>query len=186
MSAMLRNLSSAEIEREFPYTSRVILRTRWRTHEQLQVNQRLSELTDAYRQNHFNRISCYHFAKREHAAGFTEFIRQGRYRRLKADSHEGASQEEVALEWMRICDERQTILAWGREQGRLRDVVYAYRFHRKIGRHGGQAFDEAIKTVSQLDPSIADPMNYAGVLLEWAEREHRAWFWRCCRDHHSL
>jgi hypothetical protein len=38
----------------------------------------------------------------------------------------------------------------------------------------------------EADPSISDAMNHAGELIEWAEREHRDWFWRCCRDHHRL
>jgi hypothetical protein len=48
------------------------------------------------------------------------------------------------------------------------------------------AHQEAGKVVMKSDPTIADPMNYAGVLIEWAEREHREWFWRCCRNGHSL
>jgi hypothetical protein len=34
--------------------------------------------------------------------------------------------------------------------------------------------------------AIDDPMTCAGVCIEWAEREHRQWFWRCTRDHQLL
>jgi hypothetical protein len=33
---------------------------------------------------------------------------------------------------------------------------------------------------------LADPLAAAMVLLEWMEREHRGWFWRCCRTDHVL
>src|SRR5579862_4519943 len=112
MSVNSWNLSSADIEQDFPYTSRVILRTRWLVHEQLSVNQRLSELCNQHYCHHFNRISCYNFASRDQASRFTDFIRERRLHRLKPDCHVGPTQQELALEWMRICDERQTILAW--------------------------------------------------------------------------
>jgi hypothetical protein len=44
----------------------------------------------------------------------------------------------------------------------------------------------AAKLVEKVDAWIGDPMSYAGILIEWAEREYREWFWRCCRDHHAL
>ncbi len=34
--------------------------------------------------------------------------------------------------------------------------------------------------------TVADPLAYAGHIIEWAEREHLVWFWRCCREHHVL
>ena len=179
-------LSSAEIERAFPYLSKVILRTPWRTHEQLAVNQRLTQLTNDYHRWHFNGISTYRFPRQETAASFTDFVRIGRYHRLKRDCHDGAGQTEIALEWLRLCDERQSILAWGRQDGRLQSVVQAYRFARRCGDHADKAYADAGDAVRRLDPSVAEPMNHAAVLLEWAEREHRAWFWRCCRDHHVL
>ena len=166
-------LSSAEIERAFPYLSKVVLRTSWRTHEHLAVNQRLSQLTNDYRLWHFNGISPYRFPRQEAAAGFTDFIRIGRYHRLRRDCHEGAGQTEIALEWLRLCDERQAILAWSRQDARLQSVVQAYRFARRCGDRSDKAHAEAGDAVRRLDPSGADPMNHAAVLLEWAEREHR-------------
>jgi hypothetical protein len=29
-------------------------------------------------------------------------------------------------------------------------------------------------------------MTYAGVCIEWAEREFRDWFWRCAPNHQVL
>ena len=87
---------------------------------------------------------------------------------------------------MALCDERQAILAWGRaEKGRTMEVVQSYRFARRGGCYNN-AHEDAAKTVVALDATVADPKNYAGVLIEWAEREHRAWFWRCCGEHHVL
>ena len=40
--------------------------------------------------------------------------------------------------------------------------------------------------VKQIDPSVDDAMNYAGVCIEWAEREFREWFWRCAPNHQVL
>jgi len=44
----------------------------------------------------------------------------------------------------------------------------------------------AAKMVEKMDLSIGDPLTHAGVCIEWAEREHRQWFWRCTRDHQLL
>ena len=186
MTARSRVLSSAETEHRYPYTSRVIQRTLWETHEHLKVNELLAKITNEHSCGYWNGISCYHFPRQQQAADFTDFIRAGRYHRLHRSSTKGASQAEVALEWMRLCDERQAILAWGRaEKGRTMEVVQSYRFTRREGRNNA-AHDEAAKTVAALDATVRDPKNYAGVLIEWAEREHRAWFWRCCRNHHVL
>jgi hypothetical protein len=179
-------MSSAEIERWYPYTSRVIKRTYWETSEHLSFNEFRGKLTNDYRCGAFNEIETWHFPRQEQAAKFTDFIRAGRYHRIRRNSAYRASQGEVALEWMRICDERQEIMAWGRaEKGRLMEVVQSYRFARREGRPN-VALDEAAKTVTALDATIGDPRNYAGVLIEWAEREHRDWFWRCCLKHHVL
>jgi hypothetical protein len=181
-----REMSSAEIERHLPYTSRVIMRTPWETSDHLTVNAFRGRITNDYRCGHWNEITTYHFTRQTQAAEFTEFIRTNRLHRLHRNCTKGAGQAEVALEWMRLCDERQLILAWGRaEKGRLMEVVQSYRFARRDGRYNA-AHDAAGKTVVQLDPTVGDPMNYAGVLIEWAEREHREWFWRCCLKHQVL
>jgi hypothetical protein len=68
----------------------------------------------------------------------------------------------------------------------LREVVQQYRFERHAGRHSCNAHQAAAQLIEKAYPTIADPFNYAGVLIEWSEKEHRSWFWRCCQDHHVL
>jgi hypothetical protein len=92
------------------------------------------------------------------------------------------SGDDAAAEW----ESTQIILAWGRRDGRLQAVVQEYRFGRRQGDSSEQAYGCAARRVASLDASIADPLIYAGVLVQWMEREHRDWFWRCCRDHHVL
>jgi hypothetical protein len=96
------------------------------------------------------------------------------------------SRENDAVEWERAERERRAILAWGRQGGRLQEVVLAYRFARRQGGDAEEAWDCATNAVMVLDPSIAAPANHAAVLIKWMEREHREWFWRCCRHHHEL
>lgn len=83
-------------------------------------------------------------------------------------------------------DDRELILTWGRTTGLLREVVQEYRFERRQGAPSSEAHVAASKLLERADPSLDDPLTFAGVMIEWAEREHRAWFWRCCRDHHLL
>jgi hypothetical protein len=94
--------------------------------------------------------------------------------------------EQVAAAWIRIEQERQAILAWGRSTQMLRHVVQEYRFERHMGSRSSIAHEAAARLVAKADAAIADPLNYAGVLIEWAEREHRCWFWRGCRGDHVL
>jgi hypothetical protein len=68
----------------------------------------------------------------------------------------------------------------------LIEIVQAYRFERRQGAFSSAAHAAAAKLVEKMDPSIGDPLTYADVCFEWAEREHRQWFWRCTRDHHLL
>ena len=82
--------------------------------------------------------------------------------------------------------EREAILDWGRATGLLREVVQQYRFERRQGADSAAAYGEAAKLVAAADPRIEDPSKYAHVMIAWAENEHRAWFWRCCRDGHIL
>lgn len=82
--------------------------------------------------------------------------------------------------------EREEILGWGRATGLLREVVQQYRFERRQGADSAAAHLEAAKLVAAADPRIVDPSKYARVMVAWAESEHRAWFWRCCRDGHRL
>jgi len=96
------------------------------------------------------------------------------------------TREEVAAEWGKIGAEREVVLEWGRVGSRLQDVVQMYRFWRREGAYSNTAHSHAAEVVENLDPTVDDPLFYAGVLIEWAEREHRTWFWRCCRNHHVL
>jgi hypothetical protein len=83
-------------------------------------------------------------------------------------------------------DGHSAILAWGRQHGRLQAVVQEYRFSRRAGDPSSTAYAHATAAVVRLDPSVADPGTYAAVLIAWVEQEHRAWFWRCCRDRREL
>ena len=179
-------LSSAEIERDFPYLTAIIFRSRWLVHEQLTVNQFLGTLVGGRRRVDFNSIRSYRFSRQDEASRFSEFILSHRFDRLRADCPDGSSREEVAAEWVRIEQERRAILAWGRQHRRLQEVVQEYRFSRRAGDLSRKAHENAALVVTKADPSIVDPLNWAGVLIEWAEREHRDWFWRCCRHHHVL
>lgn len=82
--------------------------------------------------------------------------------------------------------ERQFILDWGRTTGLMLEIVQQYRFARRQGASCAEAHVAASRPIELSAPSIADPMTIAGVMLEWAELEHRSWFWRCCRDDHFL
>jgi hypothetical protein len=181
-----RSLSSAEIEREFPFAVRIILRTPWLTHETLAMNQAAHDLGTPYRSGEFNAVRTYHFTRQDQAGAVAEFVLARRYDRLFRDCTSGSPRDAVAAEWRRIEAERQAILAWARRTRMLQEVVQEYRFSRRQGDASCRAHENASRVVATADPSIADPMNYAGVLIEWAEREHRAWFWRCCRKHHVL
>jgi hypothetical protein len=181
-----RSVSSTEIEREFPFTVPIILRTPWRTHETLAMNQAVHDLGVPYRAGEFNAIRTYRFPRQEPVESLRAFVTARRYDRLFSDCRRGSSPEEVAAEWRRIEAERQAILAWARRTRLLQEVVQEYRFSRRQGDASCRAHENASRMVAKADPSIADPMNHAGVLIEWAEREHRAWFWRCCARHHVL
>lgn len=181
-----RVLSSAERERWFPYCAAIIRRTGWLVHEQLRFNEVVDRFETEHRQSDFNNIFCVHYRCLKPAQEMADWIAHNRMDRLKPNCTDGAPQEEVAAEWKRIAEERDVIVAWGRRTGMLREVVQQYRFERHQGAYSDTAHVTASKIVEQADPTIADPLNYAGVLIEWAERQNREWFWRCCRDHHTL
>ena len=109
----MRSLSSAEIERAFPFTTLIILRTDWLTRETLVVNTFVNGLGGPHRRGDFNAIRCYHFARQDHAEAMSAFILAGRYDRLLRDCGTGSSPDEVTAEWQRIEQERQVILRLG-------------------------------------------------------------------------
>jgi hypothetical protein len=67
------------VEQEFPYTTRIILRTSWRTHEQLAVNHFVSEISNDRRSGTFNSICRYHFARHGRVDAVWRHVRQGLY-----------------------------------------------------------------------------------------------------------
>jgi hypothetical protein len=66
------------------------------------------------------------------------------------------------------------------------EIVQAYRFERRLGAFSSAAHGAAAKVVEAADRCVGDPMTWAGVCIEWAEREYRPWFWRCAPDHQVL
>lgn len=82
--------------------------------------------------------------------------------------------------------QRETILGWPRAKEALSEVVQTYRFERRRGAYSHSAHAAAARTVEQIDRAVDDAMTYAGVCIEWAEREHRAWFWRCAPNDQVL
>ena len=177
--------SSSELERYFPHTAPIIRRGSWTFGETGDSNSKVKSLGDS-RRSDFNNVYRYRFEHREQAAELSEYALSRRLHRLRPNSTHGASRDEVAMEWERMEAEREEILAWGRATGMLREVVQQYRFERHTGRYSSTAHEAAAGLIEKLHRTIPEPINYAGVLIEWSEKEHRSWFWRCCRDGHSL
>lgn len=80
-----------------------------------------------------------------------------------------------------IDAECEEILSWDRATSVMRGVVRHYRFERSIGSYSFTAHRAAAAFLEKAHPTVVDPMNYAGVLIEWAEKEHWPWFWHGCR-----
>jgi hypothetical protein len=114
------------------------------------------------------------------------FLLKQRLHRLVPGSSQAPKPDEVDAEWARLAQEREAILSWARSTRMLIEIVQAYRFERRQGAYSSVAHAAAARVVEKGDPSIGDPMTCAGVCVEWAEREHRQWFWRCTRDHQLL
>ena len=177
--------TSAELERAFPHTTSIIRRGYWSAAEHAELNGWMMQFGDM-RCGEFNWIRRYYFTCPDQAEKLREHALDLRLHRLRVQCGEGATREEVALEWERMAAEREEILAWGRLTGMTRQVVAHYRAERQVGTYSYTAHFNAAKLIEKAHPTIADPRNYAGVMIEWAEREHRAWFWRCCRGLHHL
>lgn len=178
-------VSSVDIDRAYPHAVQVIQRGHWLAHEQAEVNAMLRELGE-HRLGRFNGLATVRFIEPGPAALFTEQALANGLHRLHAGSHLGATRAEVALEWERRDAERAEILAWGRATGMLREVVQHYRFERSTGAWSQTAHLSAGRLIEKTHPTIQDPANHAGVMLVWAEKEHRAWFWKGCRGSHHL
>jgi len=177
--------TSAELEQAFPHATSIIRRGHWTATEQAELNDWMRQFGDT-RCGDFNSVRRYHFTCPQQAAALREHALDLRLHRLRANCTYGATREEMALEWERVAAEREEILAWGRTTGMTRQVVAHYRAERHVGSYSYTAHFAAAKLIEKAHPTIADPRNHAGVMIEWAEREHRSWFWRCCRGLHHL
>jgi hypothetical protein len=176
----------AEIDHLYPYVTRVIRRGVWSFDEYARFNEETIRIDRDHREGSFNGIYRAHFRQPDQAAALAAFVASKGLDRLVADCTDKPTPEQVADEWIRLGQEREAILAWGRSTQMLRHVVQEYRFERHMGSRSHTAHAAAARLVAKADRSIADPLNYAGVLIEWAEREHRCWFWRGCRGDHVL
>jgi plasmid stabilization system protein ParE len=178
-----RVYSSAETEQRYPHAVRLIARSYVGFYERGLLNDTAANL----RHHHFNRIETFHFITVDAAAEMAELIASQCLDRLSRNSTQGSNRGDVAAEWRRIAEEREGILQWGRTTGMTGQVVAHYRAERHLGSCSYGAHVAAARLLAErAKVSIHDPMNHAGVMIEWAEREHRAWFWRCCRDGHYL
>jgi hypothetical protein len=150
------------------------------------VNEEVQRIAYDRRRGDFDSFFSYCFQRPEQASEMTELALGRSLHRLVPNSTQAATREEVTAEWGRIAKEREAILAWARSTKMLQHVVQEYRFQRRQGASSYMSHLAAAEFIEKTDASVPDPVNYAGVLIEWAEREHRDWFWRCCRDHHVL
>jgi hypothetical protein len=179
-------LSSADVERLYPARVARIARGELTYTEKGSLNEEVSCIDQEWRSGHFNGLEYFHFRFPEQGARMAAFLLKQRLHRLVPGSTQAPTAEEVDAAWTAIAQERDAILAWGRSTKMLIEIVQTYRFERRQGAYSSTAHAAAAKVVEKVDPSIGDPMTYAGVCIEWAEREHRGWFWRCTRDHHLL
>lgn len=178
-------LSAAAIDQLFPYVCSIISRSPWTICERGDVDRFVRNIGD-HRSGTFNSFTHFHFGRPEQAAALSEYALDRRLHRLAPNASDGASREEVAMEWERLVAESDEIVSWGDSTGMLRAVVQAYRFKRHIGSSSTTAHEAAAKLIAKEHPAIKDPLKCAGVLIEWCEKKHRAWFWQCCPDHHVL
>jgi hypothetical protein len=179
-------LSSADVERLYPARVARIARGELTYADRGSINVEASRIDREWRGGQFNGIEYFHFRFPEQGARMAAFLWQHRLHRLVPGSSQAPTPEEVDAAWLRLAQERDVILAWARSTRMLIEIVQAYRFERRQGACSAAAHAVAAKLVEKLDPSIGDPMTCAGVCIEWAEREHRPWFWRCTRDHQVL
>lgn len=181
-----QSLSSAEIERFYPAAAPLIARGELSYAEKGRMLDEANRIDEDRRGDSFNGIEYFRFRFPEQGAAMSDFLLRHRLHRLVPNSTTAATPEEVAAEWQRMASEREVILAWARSTRMLIEIVQTYRFERRRGAYSYAAHRAAAELVRTTHPGIVDAVNYAGVCIEWAEREHRDWFWRCCRDHHLL
>lgn len=179
-------LSSAEVERLYPARVARIARGELSYADRGRINEEMSCIDREWRGGHFNGIEYFHFRFPEQGARMAAYLMKHRLHRLVPGSSQAPTSEEVDAAWARLAQEREAILAWARSTRMLIEIVQAYRFERRQGAFSSAAHAAAARLVEKMDPSIGNPLTYAGVCIEWAEREHRQWFWRCTRDHQLL
>jgi hypothetical protein len=179
-------LSSAEVERLYPARVARIARGELSYADRGRINEEMSCIDREWRGGHFNGIEYFHFRFPEQGARMAAYLMKHRLHRLVPGSSQAPTSDEVDAAWARLAQEREAILAWARSTRMLIEIVQAYRFERRQGAFSSAAHAAAARLVEKMDPSIGNPLTYAGVCIEWAEREHRQWFWRCTRDHQLL
>lgn len=179
-------LPSADVERLFPARVARIARGDLTYAEKSLLNERATYIDAHWRGGHFNGLHYFHFRHIEHGAAMAAFLLKEGLHRLVPDSTRPPTADEVEAEWRRRAKAREDVLAWARSKKALMEVVQAYRFERRCGAHSHPAHCAAAKVVEAIDRSVEDPMTHAGVCIEWAEREYRAWFWRCAPNHQVL
>jgi hypothetical protein len=179
-------LSSADIERLYPARVARIARGELTYADRGRINEEVSRIDREWRGGHFNGIDYFHFRFPEQGARMAAFLLNQRLHRLVPGSSQAPTPDEVDTAWVRLAREREAILAWARSTRMLIEIVQAYRFERRQGVCSSAAHATAARVVETADPSVGDPMTWACVCIEWAEREHRLWFWRCTRDHQLL
>jgi hypothetical protein len=179
-------LCSTDIVRLYPGRVARIARGELTYAERGRILERVGEIDPEWRGGHFNGIEYFHFRFPEQGATLAAFLLRERLHRLVPGSLQPATPEDVEAEWRRLAAQRADILAWARKTKALSEIVQTYRFERRQGAVSQMAHDAAAKAVKQIDPSVDDAMTYAGVCIEWAEREFRDCFWRCAPNHQVL
>ena len=179
-------LCSADVERLFPGRVARIARGELTYAERGRILERVGEIDRQWRGGDFNGIEYFHFRFPEQGATLAAFLLRERLHRLVPGSLQAPTPEEVEADWRRMAAQRDDILAWARKTKALSEIVQTYRFERRQGAFSHMAHHAAAKVVKQIDPSVDDAMNHAGVCIEWAEREFRDWFWRCAPNHQVL
>jgi hypothetical protein len=179
-------LSSAQIAQLYPIKVARIARGDLSYAERGRINQFVGKMDRQWRSGTFNALEYFHFRFPEQGACMAGFLLKEGLHRLVPGSRRPATPDEVEAEWRRMAEQRETILAWARANKTLMDIVQTYRFERRRGAYSPAAHAQAAKVVQQKDRAITDPMTYAGVCIEWAEREYRQWFWRCAPSHQVL
>lgn len=154
--------------------------------DRIRLNGRANRIDAQWRGGLFNGFEYFHFQRAQQATTMAGFIVSERLHRLVPGSTCAPTALEIEEEWRRVAEHHATVLAWARTNKALMEIVQTYRFERRLGAQSYAAHKAAAQMVEQIDRNVIDPMTYAGVCIEWAERQYREWFWRCAPDHQVL